>query len=71
MVLVDKNERIPQDLTRVGLDEEWEVRYWCARYSVTDEELRACIVEVGPRTVDVEARLRAQGKKIFSNMGED
>jgi hypothetical protein len=71
MVLVDKDERAPQDLTRVGLEEEWEVRYWCARYGLTGEELRACVLEVGPRAVDVEQRLRDQGKKIFSNTGED
>ena len=71
MVLVDKNERTPQDLTRVGLEEDWEIRYWCTRYGVTHEELRACVVEVGPRAVDVEEHLRAQGKKIFNNMGED
>ena len=73
MVLVDKNERTPQDLTRVGVEEEWEVRYWCERYGVTDAELRACVVAVGPRTKDVEQRLRetGQGKKIFSNTGED
>jgi hypothetical protein len=71
MVLVDKNDRAPHDLTRVGLDEEWEVHYWCARYGVTGEELRACVLEVGPRTVDVEAKLAGQGRKIFSNTGED
>ena len=70
-MLVDKDQRQPEDLSRIGLDEEWEVRYWCSRYSVTDAELRACVVEVGPRSVDVEAKLRAMGKKIFSKMGED
>ena len=70
-MLVDKDQRQPEDLSRIGLEEEWEVRYWCSRYSVTDEELRACVVEVGPRSVDVEAKLRAMGKKIFSKMGED
>jgi hypothetical protein len=71
MVLVDKDQRTPQDLTTVGLEEEWELRYWCSRYGVTDAELRACVMEVGPRTADVEERLRGQGKKIFSNTGED
>jgi hypothetical protein len=71
MVLMDKDDRAPHDLTQVGLDEEWEVRYWCARFGVTGEELRACVVEVGPRTVDIERRFGDQGKKIFSNTGED
>jgi hypothetical protein len=71
MVLIDKDDRAPHDMTQVGLDDEWEVRYWCARYGVTGDELRACVVEVGPRTVDVERRLGELGKKIFSSTGED
>jgi hypothetical protein len=71
MVLVDKEERAPQDLTRVGLDEEWEVRYWCAHFDSTEEELRACVLEVGPRVPDIEQRLRGLAKKVFKNTGED
>ena len=72
-MLADKTTRTPQDLERIGLDEEWEAQYWCTRYGVTGEELRTCIAKVGPRTVDVERYLRESGagKKIFSNMGED
>lgn len=70
-MLVDKDLRTPQNLNRIGLEEDWEVRYWCSRYSVTGEELRACVAEVGPSTADVEARLRAMGKKVFKNTGED
>jgi hypothetical protein len=60
-------------LTRVGLDEDWEVRYWCTVYGVSDEHLRACVKQVGPSAVDVERHLRETGggKKIFSNTGED
>jgi hypothetical protein len=70
-MLVDKNDRAPRDLTRVGVEEDWEVRYWCARFSVSAEELRACVLEVGPRTEDVERRLKEAGRKAFSNTGED
>jgi hypothetical protein len=70
-MLVDKNQRAPQDLSTVGLNVEWEVSYWCTRYSVTEAELRACVLEVGPSAGDVEARLKHAGKKIFKNMGED
>ena len=73
MVLVNKSDRTPQDLTRVGLDEEWEVSYWCERYGTTDSALRACVAKVGPQAVDVERYLRETGggKQIFSNTGED
>ena len=64
---------VPQDTSRIGLTEEWEVTYWCTRYGVSDGELRACVAEVGPRTEDVENYLRrtGRGKQIFSNTGED
>jgi hypothetical protein len=73
MVLVQNGGRTPQDPSRVSLEEEWEVTYWCERYSVNGEELRACVAKVGPLAQDVERYLRETGggKKIFSNTGED
>jgi hypothetical protein len=71
MVLVDKEERVPQDLTAVGLDEEWELRYWCTRFGTTEAELRECVIAVGPRVEHIEERLRKAGKKAFKNTGED
>ena len=70
-MLVDKSARAPQDLSRVTLTEDWEVRYWCNRYSVSETELRACVVEAGPQVESVEQRLKHMGKKIFKNTGED
>ena len=70
-MLVNKVERIPEDLSRIGLDDEWEVHFWCARFSVTPDELRACVLEVGPRTQDVEARLRQAARESFAMGGED
>ena len=70
-MLVDKNDRHPHDLTRVGLEEEWEVRYWCARFGVGEDQLRACVLEVGPQADDVEARLSEAGRAAFQKMGED
>ena len=70
-MLADKAERAPDDLTRVGFDDEWEVRFWCVKFSVTPEELRACVLEVGSRAEDVEKQLRKAGRKSFSMGGED
>jgi hypothetical protein len=69
-MLVDK-ERIPSDLSQVGLTEEWEIRYWCARFSVGPNELRACVTEVGPRVDDVERRLKDAARKAFDKTGEN
>lgn len=70
-MLVDRELRAPEDTSTVTLTEEWEVRYWCQRFSVGEDELRACLVEVGPRTEDIERRLRVAAKKSFWNDGED
>jgi hypothetical protein len=71
MVLMDKTDRAPHDLTQVGLAEEWEVRYWCNRFGTTESELRACVAEVGPRTEAVEARMNRAAKQVLKNTGED
>lgn len=71
-MLVDKNDRKPHDLTRVGLDEEWEVKYWCSQFSVDEGELRACVLAVGPEVEKVTQHLtHKETKEIFSNTGED
>jgi hypothetical protein len=70
-VLVDRELRTPQDTSRIGLEEEWEVRYWCERFSIGEDDLRACVAEVGPRTEDIERKLNIAAKKSFWNDGED
>ena len=69
-MLVDK-DRIPSDITRVNLDEDWEIRYWCARFSVGLDELQACVLEVGPKVDDVEQRLKSAARAAFEKAGED
>jgi len=69
-MLVDK-ERIPGNLTQVNLAEDWEVRYWCARFNVGAAELRACVMEVGPHLSDVERRLKEAAHTALANSGED
>lgn len=70
-MLVDKELRTPEDTGQVRLEEEWEVRYWCERFSVGEDALRKCVMEVGPRADDVERRLRDAAKASFWNTGED
>jgi hypothetical protein len=71
MVLVDKEARTPADTNQVNLDEDWEVRYWCERFDVDETTLRTCVMDVGPRVLDVEQRLGAAAKESFKNDGED
>ncbi|MGZ5138582.1 MAG: DUF3606 domain-containing protein, partial [Burkholderiales bacterium] len=55
----------------VGLDEEWQVRYWCTRFGVGADELRACVLQVGPVVENVEKQLKEAGRQAFQKMGED
>ena len=67
-MLVDK---APADLSRVNLDDALEVRYWCARLNVGPEELRACVLAVGPHVDDVQQRLKQAARVAFEKTGED
>jgi uncharacterized protein DUF3606 len=69
-MLADKN-RIPSDMTRVDLDEDWETRWWCDRFGCTEVELRNAVRKVGPSTADIERELKQAGKQAFKNTGED
>lgn len=53
----DLSKRQPQDADRVNVNEAWELRYWTARFKVSDEELRAAIKAVGPMARDIERHL--------------
>jgi hypothetical protein len=68
---MDGELRRPADNTYIGLTDDWEVRYWCARFGVSADELRACVSEVGPSADDVERRLKAAARKAFDKMGEN
>ena len=69
-MLVDK-DRTPQDVTRVNLGEEWEVRWWCDKFGCTETVLRHAHQTVGPSAVDVERKLREAKKEVLKNTGED
>ena len=70
-MLVDKQLRTPNDTTRVNLDEDWEVEYWCERFDVNEGTLRACIASVGPSADDIQRKLGRAYKESFKNDGED
>lgn len=37
----DLTNRGPRDRTRVNVNEEWELRWWCTKFGVTPDQLRA------------------------------
>jgi hypothetical protein len=54
----DKSLRTPADAQRVNMGEDYEVRYWTAKWHVTAEQLRAAVDKVGVMADDVERELR-------------
>jgi len=63
-MLANKTERTPADPTRVNTNEQWEVEFWCTKFRVTPDVLRASGVEAGPRTEDVARQLRKAGHRL-------
>ena len=53
----DKNQRGPQDASRVALGEDYEVRYWSERFGVSRDRLEEAVRAVGNGTDAVEAFL--------------
>ena len=53
----DTSNRGPADRTRVNVNEDWEVRWWCKKWGVTREQLEAAVAKVGVMVKDVERSL--------------
>jgi hypothetical protein len=51
---VDPNKRGPQDASRVNVRERYEVEYWCKKFGVTPQQLKACVQKVGVMVADVK-----------------
>lgn len=53
----DKTKSGGQDRSRISLSEDYEVRDWAKKFGVTEDGLRAAVLRVGDRAVDVEREL--------------
>ena len=56
----DLKNRGPQDRSRVNVNEDWEVTYWCKEFGCSEAELRAAVAAVGVSVPAVRVHL---GKK--------
>ena len=43
----DKNDRGPQDRSRISIGEDYEVRYWTDKFRVSREDLEDAVKQVG------------------------
>lgn len=53
----DKTKKGPADRSRINTSEDYEVRYWCEKFGVTAEELKAAVKKVGNSAAAVEREL--------------
>jgi hypothetical protein len=49
--------KVPHDPGRISLSEDYEVRYWCEKFGVTEKELVAAVTKVGNTRDAVENEL--------------
>jgi hypothetical protein len=53
----DKNERRPQDSSRVNVNEEYEVQYWTNKLGISREKLISTVKRVGVSVEDIKKSL--------------
>ena len=53
----DRNIRGAADRSRINMQEDYEVRYWTEKWSVTREQLAAAVRAVGVMVKNVAAKL--------------
>ncbi len=53
----DLTRRQPEDPTKVNINQQWEIDYWCRKFGVSEGELRQAIEKVGPMVKDVRQYL--------------
>lgn len=58
----DKNQRAPQDASRVAMGEDYEVRYWSERFGVSPDRLQQAVEAVGNSADRVEEYLKERAQ---------
>lgn len=53
--------RIPNDVERVNVHDEQELRYWCDELGCTADELEEAVSAVGVEVADVRLHLSQRG----------
>jgi hypothetical protein len=53
----DKNERRPQDSSRVNINEEYEVQYWTNKFGISRDKLISTVKRVGVSVEDIKKSL--------------
>lgn len=51
-------KKIPQDASKVNVNEPYEVVYWCKKFGCTEAQLRAAVKAVGTKASAVQTHLK-------------
>lgn len=50
--------RVPEDPTKININQKWEIEYWCDRFHCSERMLREAVRAVGPMVKDVKEWLK-------------
>ncbi len=53
----EKSNHGAQDRSRINASEDYELKYWANKWSMSVEDLRQVVDQVGPMTKDVAKKL--------------
>lgn len=53
----DLRKKRPQDVTKVNVNETWELEYWSKKFGVTKERLKEAVKAVGTSAAEVQKYL--------------
>ena len=59
----DKTKKVPQDSSRVRLEDDYEVKFWCIRFGCSRAELERAVTMAGTLSTAVQAYLAKAGAK--------
>jgi hypothetical protein len=65
----DKRDRGEPDRSRIGLDQDYEVRYWTRALGISEERLREVVGRVGSNAARVRSELGMKDEPTEGNMG--
>ncbi len=59
----DPKKKVPQDASRVNVNQQHELDYWTKKFACTEAELKAAVKAVGDSVSKVEQELKEQKKR--------
>ena len=63
-MVIDNRKRGPDEAARIDIDDEYEVRYWTARFGVRRARLEAAFEQAGPLAKNIEAYLHGRRPRL-------